>query len=327
MTKDTRRGVARLGTLIAAVVLFAFAAAGCASGGKQSGEPAEKTQKSGPAVRVASYLDSEAEVLGNMVLLLLDANGIPTVDKNKFGTPDVCRKALLQGEIDLLITYTGSGQFWHNDTTDVWSDPQKGYERVKQLDKEKHDIVWLTPSPANNTEMLATTKELADRFGIRTMEDFAKYVNAGNPVKLICSQSFADSDLGLKGFEKAYGFSLTKDQLITLSHGNTAEMLKALANGTDGVNFSLCYGTDGQLAQLGLVVIEDTKNVPPVYLPCPAVRGEIYRQYPEIEEILKPVFESLTADVLRKLNMQVAFEGKSGKEVAKAYLEENGFLK
>jgi osmoprotectant transport system substrate-binding protein len=321
-------------SMVVLALLLGLALGGCSSTSSKDGASNEKsssestaTKKNGPPVRVASYLDAEAEVLGNMVLLLLEKNGIPTVDKNKFGTPDVCRNALLQGEIDLLITYTGSGQFWHNDQTDVWSDPQKGYERVKQLDKEKYNIIWLTPSPANNTEMLCTTKELAEKYGIKTMEDFAKYVNAGNKVKLICSQSFADSDLGLKGFEKAYGFKLTKDQLITLSHGNTAEMLKALANGTDGVNFSLCYGTDGQLAQLGLVVIEDTKNVPPVYLPCPAVRGEIYKAYPEIETILKPVFESLTADVLRKLNMQVAFEGRSGKEVARAYLEEKGFLK
>lgn len=277
-------------------------------------------------VRVASYLDSEAEVLGNMVLILLERNGIPTVDKTKFGTPDICRKALLQGEIDLLITYTGSGQFWHNDQTDVWSDPVKGYERVKQLDKEKYNIIWLTPSPANNTEMICTTKEMAEKYGLKTMEDFAKYVNNRGKVKLICSQSFADSELGLKGFEKAYGFKLSKDQLITLSHGNTAEMLKALANGTNGVNFSLCYGTDGQLEDLGLVVIEDPKSVPPVYLPCPAIRGEVLKVYPQIADILKPVFESLTADVLRKLNKQVAFEGKSGRDVATQYLKEKGFI-
>lgn len=313
------------------VLLFALALlfSGCTykeSVTKEEKKAESEKKEAEVKVRVASYLDSEAEVLGNMVLILLEKNGIPTVDKTKFGTPDICRKALLQGEIDLLITYTGSGQFWHNDQTDVWSDPVKGYERVKQLDKEKHNIIWLTPSPANNTEMICTTKEMAEKYGLKTMEDFARYVNNGGKVKLICSQSFADSELGLKGFEKAYGFKLNKDQLITLSHGNTAEMLKALANGTNGVNFSLCYGTDGQLEDLGLVVIEDPKSVPPVYLPCPAIRGEVLEVYPQIADILKPVFESLTADVLRKLNKQVAFEGKSGKDVATQYLKEKGFI-
>jgi len=313
--------------IVAAGVLLQGCANSKTDGGNEKEQKKESVQKKeGPPVRVASYLDSEAEVLGNMVLILFEKNGIPVVDKTKFGTPDVCRKALLQGEIDLLITYTGSGQFWHNDNTDVWSDLQRGYERIKQLDKEKYDIIWLTPAPANNTEMICTTREMTEKYNLKTMEDFARYVNQGGKVKLICSQSFADSELGLKGFEKAYGFKLTKDQLITLSHGNTAEMLKALANGTNGVNFSLCYGTDGQLEDLDLVVLEDPKSVPPVYLPCPAIRGEILRKYPEIETILKPVFESLTADVLRRLNRQVAFEGKSGKEVATEYLKEKGFI-
>jgi hypothetical protein len=32
---------------------------------------------------------------------------------------------------------------------------------------------------------------------------------------------------------------------VLLSSGNTAEMLKALAEGTNDVNVSLVYGTDG----------------------------------------------------------------------------------
>lgn len=284
----------------------------------------EKTEKKTP-VRVASYLDAEADVLGNMVLIMFEQNGIPTVDKTKFGTPDVCRNALLQGEIDLLITYTGSGQYWFNDYSDDWRDAEKGYEKVKELDKEKNNIIWLTPAPANNTDTIATRKEIAEKYNLKTWEDFARYVNEGNPVKLIASQSFIDEEFGL--FEKAYGFKLDRKNIITLSHGNTSEMLKALANGTNGVNFSLCYTTDGQVEELGLVVLEDPESVPPVYLPCPAVRGEIYEMYPEMKEILKPVFESLDAPTLRKLNKQVAFDGKPGKEVAMQYLKEKDFIK
>ncbi|MCX7831416.1 MAG: ABC transporter substrate-binding protein [Actinobacteria bacterium] len=317
-----------LAVLFISLVVMTTLFFGCSKQSEDKGrskiEGSDKSSKK--AVRVASYLDSEAEVLGNIVLILLEKNNIPVIDKTKFGTPDVCRKALLEGEIDMLITYTGSGQFWHNDQSDVWSDPEKGYQRIKKLDKEKHNIIWLTPAPANNTEMLCTTKELAKKYNLKSMHDFARYVNEGGKVKLICAQSFADSEYGLKGFEKVYGFKLNDDQLIKLSHGNTAEMLKALAKGTNGVNFSLCYGTDGQIDDLGLYVIEDPESVPPVYLPCPAIRGDVLKIYPQIEEILKPVFQSLTADVLRNLNRQVAFEGKSGKDVAREYLKKKGFI-
>lgn len=287
----------------------------------------KQQKKEGPPVRVATYIDSEGELLGNIILIMLEKNGIPVVDKTKLGTPDVCRKALLQGEVDVLVAYTGSGMFWfNNNDVEIWKDPMKGYETVKKLDKEKNDIYWLTPSPANNTYRICTTKELAEKYNLKDMSDFARYVNEGNKVKLICDQAWVDDEAGLKSMQKAYGFTLSKDQMITLSHGNTAEMLKALANGTNGVNFSECYTTDGQIEDLGFVVLEDPENTQLAYLPAPLVRGEIYRAYPEMEEILKPVFESLTADVLRKLNKQIAYEGKSGKDVATSYLKEKGFI-
>ena len=80
--------------------------------------------------------------------------------------------------------------------------------------------------------------------------------------------------LGLIGFEEAYGFEIAEDQLVTLSTGNTAEMLAALARGTDDVNFSLTYGTDGQLNELDLVVLADSKDVPPVYEPTPIFQSK-----------------------------------------------------
>jgi osmoprotectant transport system substrate-binding protein len=321
--------------LLEILIIFAAVAvllAGCSAeeSGKQADEAGknEQTKKEGPAVRVATYIDAEGELLGNIIMIMLQENGIQVVDKTKLGTPDVCRKALLQGEVDVLVAYTGSGLYWFNDNDlKTWKDPVKGYEKVKQLDKEKNDIYWLTPAPANNTYRICTTKELAEKYNLKDMSDFARYVNEGNPVKLICDQAWADDVEGLKSMERAYGFKLNKDQLITLSHGNTAEMLKALANGTNGVNFSECYTTDGQIDDLGFVVLDDPKNTQLAYLPAALVRGEIYKAYPEMEEILKPVFESLTDDVLRALNKQIAYEGKSGKDVAMSYLKEKGFIK
>lgn len=289
----------------------------------------EPVVKEGPEVRVASLLDSEGAVLGSMIIQMLDANGIDTVDKTKLGTPDVVRAALLENEIDITVDYTGSGQYYHEgeEGEDTWSDADAGYARIKELDESANGLWWLSPADANNTELIATTRALADAEGLKTMEDFADYVNAGKPTKVIGAQAWMDNPLGLKGFEEAYGFTLGADQLVGLSHGNTAEMLKALAEGTDGVNFSLTYGTDGQLADLGLVVLEDTEGVPPVYEPAPVVRGEIMEAYPEIESILNPVFESLDLVDLQTLNRRVALGGEDAAAVAEEYLTENGFLK
>ena len=280
-------------------------------------------------VTIATMLDSEGSVLGQIILQVLNANGIETIDRINFGTPDILRAALENNEVDLVVDYTGSGQYYHpEDATDtsIWNDPVKGYEFTAELDFEKNNIVWLTPSPANNTESIAVRREFSETNNITDMAQLAAYINAGNEFKLIAASSFVENPMGLLGYEEAYGFKLTNDQIIALSSGNTAEMLKALAEKTNGVNASLVYGTDGALDKLDLVVLDDPKHIPPVYLPAPVIRKEVLDMYPEIETLLKPIFESLTLEVLQNLNAQVAYDGKDAAEVARNYLEENNFI-
>ena len=322
-----KRSILVLLTALTMVVVAAGVSA-CGDDGTDASTTTSAAAAAGPVVRVGSLLDSEGTLLGSMVIQMLEANGIKTEDKTKLGTPEVVRAALEAGEIDATIDYTGSGQYYHQgqEGDPKWKNAEEAYAAIKQLDKEANDIDWLTPAPANNSEFIATTRALAEEESIETMEDFAKYVNEGGAVKLIAAQSFIDNPLGLKGYEEAYGFKLDNDQLIALSTGNTAEMLSALAKGTDDVNFSLAYGTDGQLNELDLVIIEDTKDVPPVYEPAPVFRGEIAAAYPQIVSILKPVFLSLDQAKLQELNARITFGGEDPKAVATSYLEANGFL-
>lgn len=281
-------------------------------------------------VVVASMLDSEGGILGNMIILTLEANNIPIENKLYFGTPDILRAALENNEVDLVIDYTGSGQYYHPDeVTDpkVWNDPEDGYALTEKLDREKKDLLWLTPAPANNTEMIAVKRSFAQANNIYSMTDLAAYIKAGKDFKLIAAAGFVENPMGLLGYEEAYAFKLDNSQIIALSSGNTAEMLKALMEGTNGVNASLVYGTDGALEKMDLIVLQDPKQVPPVYLPAPVIRKSVLDQYPQISEILKPVFESLTLEVLQELNAKVAYDGLDAKDVAKAYLISKGLLK
>jgi osmoprotectant transport system substrate-binding protein len=293
--------------------------------------PGYTTQAEAPAkgpVVIASMIDSEGAIIGGMMVLLLREAGFEVVDMTEFGTPDILRQALVSGEVDLVLDYTGSGQYYHDTASqDVWSDASAGYEETRRLDIEANDIYWLSPASANNTESLAVTRTFAEEKKLKTMQDLADYINAGGEIKLITSSAFAENIKGLAGFEEAYGFRLTAEQMIVLASGNTAEMLKALVEGRDGVNVSLVYGTDGALKDMGLVVLEDPKSIPPVYQPAPVLRGELYRAYPQIEGILKPLFDTFTLETLQTLNAKVTYEGLSARDVARDYLIENGFLK
>ncbi len=282
---------------------------------------------SNSGVVVASKIDTEGALLGKMIVHVLRNAGIKVTDKTEFGTTDIIRKAIISGEIDLYPEYTGNGAFLFHQTSDIWKDFQKSYETVKKLDYDANKIVWLTPAPANNTWAIAVRKDLSEKENIKTMEDFSAYINKGGKVKLVCSDEFVTRPDSLPAFQKAYGFTLKKNQLLTLSGGNTAQTEKAAAQGINGVNFAMAYGTDGALAPLNLVVLADTKKVQPVYAPTAIVREDALKKYPQISKLLKPVFESLTGEVLQQLNGRIAVGGEDASVVALDYLKKQGFIK
>lgn len=300
-------------------IILALIVSGCAGGGKSDAK--------GP-ITVGSKIDTEGALLGQVIILMLQDNGFETVDKSQFGPTQVVRKALISGEIDVYPEYTGNGAFFFDETeSDVWKDAGQGYERVKELDMTANNIVWLKPAPANNTWAIAIPMELADKENLSTLDDFAAYVNRGGYVKLAGSEEFVTSPVALPSFQEAYGFTLKNEQLLTLSGGNTALTEKAAAEGTDGVNAAMAYGTDGSLSALNLVILDDPKGVQPVYEPAPIIRGEVLDKYPEIADILAPVFQSLDLVILQTLNGKIAFEGQDATDVARDYLTAKGFLK
>ena len=281
----------------------------------------------GPIV-VGSKIDTEGSLLSQMIILMLQDSGFEVVDKSQFGPTSVVKKALETGELDIYPEYTGNGAFFFDEAdSDVWKDARKGYERVKELDKAANNIEWLKPAPANNTWAIAIPGELAGKENLKTLDDFAAYVNRGGYVKLIGSEEFVNSPAALPAFQKAYGFTLSKDQLLTVSSGDTTQTEKAAAEGTDGVNAAMAYGTDGAIGAFALLVLGDPRGVQPVYEPAPRVRGEILEEYPEIADILDPVFQSLSLEALQTLNAKIGVEGQNPTDVAREYLVSDGFLK
>jgi len=127
-------------------------------------------------------------------------------------------------------------------------------------------------------------------------------------------------------FEKAYGFKTTPSQQVALATGDTAVTEKAAAEGAQGANAAMAYGTDGTIAALDLVVLEDPLGAQPIYQPAPTFRADILKKYPEFSDILDPVFAKLDLVQLQTLNKQVAVDGKDPKTVAADWLKANGFV-
>lgn len=279
-------------------------------------------------ITVASKIDTEGNLLGNLIAQVLKAHGLAVTDRIGLGTTPIVRKALVTGEIDIYPEYTGNVAFFFNKADDpLWKDAARGYEEAKKLDYAANRLVWLAPAPANNTWGIAVLDSQARAYHLKTLGDFGKWVSTGGKVKLAASAEFVNSASALPSFEKTYGFKLQQDQLLVLSGGDTAATIKAAANGTDGVNAAMVYGTDGGLAPAGLVVLQDSQHVQPVYAPAPVIREAVLKAHPEVAGYLQPVFASLDLKTLQTLNSRIQLSGEPAAGVAASYLKSKGFVK
>lgn len=59
-------------------------------------------------VRVASKIDTEGSLLGQLILQVLEANGIKTQNRLQLGGTKILRGALVAGEVDIYPEYTGN---------------------------------------------------------------------------------------------------------------------------------------------------------------------------------------------------------------------------
>ncbi len=274
---------------------------------------------------VASKIDTEGALLANLVALSLEKLGLTIRNRIQLGPTEIVRNAILAGQIDVYPEYTwNGGRFFKREEDPAWRDPVRGYELVRQLDRERNHLVWLGAAPANNTWAIAIRKDLAQEARIATLEDFARYVISGGSVKLAASAEFVASVGALPAFEDAYGFKLRRAQLLILVGGDTAATIRAAAEKTSGVNAAMAYGTDGALAALGLVPLADNKAAQVVYRPAPVVRESVLAKHPEMARVLDPVFASLSLEVLQGLNARIAVDGEDARAVAADYLQSRG---
>jgi osmoprotectant transport system substrate-binding protein len=279
------------------------------------------------AVVVSSKLSSESAMIGHMIRLLLEANGIRTVDRTSLGATPVVRKALLAGEIDLYVEYTGNAGFFFNRAADpAWKDLQQGYALGARLDYQANRIVWLTPAPASNAWALAVRRDVAQANGLRTLSDFARYATRGGRVVLACSAEFANAGT-LRSLERTYGFHLRSDQLIVLAGGETAATIGAAAARTNGTNTAMVYGTDGGVVAADLRILEDDRHDQPIYAPVPIIREAALRADPRIAGIVAPLMAGFSSATLQALNARVQIDGESAEAVAADYLRSRGLLR
>jgi len=277
-------------------------------------EPPEE----GGLIVVGSKDFSEQYILGYITVLALQDAGYEVDDQVGLGGTAVNREALLAGEIDLYWEYTGTGWMAHLEHEEPITDPQECYDEVKAEDAG-NGLVWLDMAPFNNTYTLMMQQTVGDDLGVKSISDLAEYVNGGGDASLCINQEFYARPDGFKGVEALYGFQFDEAQVIMMDSGLT---YKALQDGE--CTTAMGFATDGRIAAFGFFNLEDDKQYFPVYNPAPVIRQEALDANPGVADVLAPIADALTTDVMMEMNKQVDIDEQDPEDVARDFLDTMG---
>jgi osmoprotectant transport system substrate-binding protein len=296
---------------------------GSGDGGDPGGEAAGSLD--GAEITVGSKDFDEQLVLGHISKLLLEDAGATVIDQINLGGTDAARAALTSGEIDHYWEYTGTAWISFFEEEDPIPDRVDQYEAVRERDLEENDLHWLTPSQFNNTYGLAYARSAGDDLGNpETLSDLATLIENEPDKATLCVESeFPARNDGLPGMEETYGYEFPDDNVTVTDTG----LVYAATADRDPCNFGEVFTTDGRIAALDLVVLEDDESFFPLYNVSPVFVASVYEQYGEqLESIYEPVAEALDAETMRQLNARVSAEGQRPEAVAEDWLTENGFI-
>jgi osmoprotectant transport system substrate-binding protein len=262
---------------------------------------------------------SENQIVAYMYLLLLQKAKIPVNgDVKKNLTSFIATPALRRGDIDIFPEYTGTG------LEDVLKEkaPHNAaayYAAVKEGYQTKFKLTWLPYYPMNDTQGFATTQAFAKKYGIKTIADMVKHAS---DVRLIVTTEYLSRPDGLPGVKRVYG-NFTPKKLVKIN-GAGSLRYKALLSGTGDVVEA--FTTDAAIAGNHLVVLGDPKHYAPPDNLAPVVRDDALQAYPHLAQVLGVLTRRITSEVITKLNYQADIQGKDPKEVARAFLRQQGLV-
>ncbi len=202
-------------------------------------------------VVIGSKNFTEQLILGNILEeLIKDKTDIDVETKLNLGGTQVSFNALKSGGIDMYVEYTGTAYGNILNIKEPNRDKDTVYNKVKKDFKEKFRIEVLNPMGFNNTYAMATTKEIAQKYNLKTTSDLAKESSnmiAGPTIE------FANREDGLIGLNKAYNVNFKGVNPIDGGLRYTA----LVNNETQIID---AFTTDGLIEQFNLVLLEDDKR-------------------------------------------------------------------
>jgi osmoprotectant transport system substrate-binding protein len=262
------------------------------------------------AVRVGSKNFTESFVIAEIYAQALEGAGIRVQRLFDLGSTQIAMAAMQRGNLDCYPEYTGTALIDVLHAAPI-ANPQAAYVAVRDAFAQRFGIVWLRPSPMDDSQGLATTHAIAQRYGVQTLSDVAR---AADRLRLATIQEFLARPDGLPGLQRAYGgfrFAQVRTYDIALKY-------RALLDGR--ADIATAFTTDGEIATSDLVVLRDDRHFWSAYNVAPLVRRDALAARPEIARALNAVSPAITDGVIRAMNAGVESRGADPADVASSFL-------
>jgi osmoprotectant transport system substrate-binding protein len=260
---------------------------------------------------VASKNFTEQDILGEIVAQQIERSAPVRVERRfHLGGTFVCHQALVAGQVDLYVEYTGTALVAILKQPAV-TDPDTALARVRAAYASRFGAEWLAPLGFNNTFAMVVRRADAERLHLRTLSDA---VQPALRWRAGFGYEFIERQDGWTGLARAYGLTLAGSPSV-MDLGLT---YRALADGR--VDLVAGNSTDGQIEALHLVVLQDDRHYFPPYQAAPVVRADLLRRHPEVRRALDALAGRIDDEAMRRMNALVDVEHRSPADVAREFL-------
>jgi len=302
--------------LFALIPLLILSACGGSTSSSTSGStPAP----SSTPITVGSKLDPEAQLLGEMYVLLLRKAGYTVNSKLALGQTPTVFAALKSGAIDLYPEFTATGLNILNVKSSF--NPTQDYQTVANGFEQQYHITWLDMAPLNDGYALCTSQTESQKLNATTLSQLSPHVS-----QLILATQSDGVDF-FNDLKSTYGFDTTSFKSVK----KVDYSIGFQAVTTGAANVTECYTTSPP--PQGFVFLTDDKHGFPEFHPAPIVRDSVLQSDPGIKSALNKLAPYLTTQVSITLQQQVNTKHTAGesisqavKEVATSFLQSNGLL-
>jgi osmoprotectant transport system substrate-binding protein/osmoprotectant transport system permease protein len=266
-------------------------------------------------VTVASKDFTESALLAEIVAQMLEAKNIE-VERRFDLAGNLCHAALVAGQIDLYPEYTGTSftEILHHQPI---SDPRAVYDQVKREYAEKFNVVVSQPLGFENTFAMLVRGEDARRLNLKTLSDAARY---SGQWRAGFGHEFKSRADGYPGLSRVYGLQFASVNQMALDLTYTALT-------SHQVDLIAGNSTDGRIAALDLVQLEDDRHYFPPYEAVFLTRQDALARLPELAAVLDKLAGAISTEEMRKLNYEVDGQKRDKKNVVREWLTTKGLTK